>query len=151
MTENIILRTKPSATPIIVEPILLSLVSIISFGTVAYVTKEIPLIATMFVILAISTTALLIVKAIAQLISREYADIVLTENFVRAKQGILDRDAWTVNNSSIQICKTEYPAFGLILDYGNLSIRTPAGHLKIRNIPHPNHWKDEIQKRIPTS
>jgi membrane protein YdbS with pleckstrin-like domain len=146
MQQKVILQAKPSAIPIILEPILIGLVILITFGGLGLAFRDVQIISLLFIILTVGTITMLILKAILLLISREFSLYTLTETHLFVKRGILERDSDATPINQITDVEVKETVLTRFFNYGNLRIFT-AGRLRtLRNLPRPEIWQREILK-----
>jgi len=147
--QKIILQTKQSATPIILEPILIGIVVLVTFGGIAIAFRSIPILSALFALLTIGTITTLALKAIFLLISREFSLYTLTETHLFIKRGILDRDSDATPINRITDVEVKETFLTRFFNYGTLRIFTAGRPRTIPNMPNPEIWQKEILKRIP--
>jgi len=144
--QKIVLQTKQSATPIILEPILIGFIILITFGGIAIAFRNIPILSAMFIILTIGTITILTLKAILLLISREFSLYTLTETHLFIKRGILERDSDATPINKITDVEVKETFLTQFFNYGTLRVFTAGRPRTIPNVPKPKVWQREILK-----
>ncbi len=148
MAEMMILRDKPSIIPVILEWVLLFVLFVILLLVLLPFLGGTPILAYMYIgliaLLIIAST----VRAVIGLVAREFQTLTLTEARLISERGIRRHNADTIPLDKVQTAHTQYGLFGRSLDYGNLVVSTAGSAFKIRNLPHPKQWEQEILERI---
>ncbi len=151
MPPNVILRGKPSAIPIIAEWVILGVLLLIMGPIVFQFFKGISIFAAGWIGLVVLMLMLVTARAFIDLIAREFQTVTLTDSHLIREQGILDRNQDMIPLERVQSAHVRYALVGQILDYGNLIVTTAGSAIKIRNLPHPTKWEQEILKRTNAS
>jgi len=148
MPSNVILRGKPSAIPIIAEWVILDVFFLIMGLIVLQFLKGISILYAGWIGFILLMLLLITFRAIIDLIVREFHTVALTDTHLIRERGIFDRDRDNIPLERVQSAHVQYALAGQLLDYGNLIITTAGSAIKIRNLPNPKKWEQEILNRI---
>ncbi len=148
MTTNVILRGKPSLVPIIAEWVIWAIFLLIIGLVVLQFVGSVSILYAGWIGLVVLLLVLLSLRTLVDLIVREFHTVTLTETHLVRERGILDRNQDIIPLERVQSAHVRYALVGQILDYGNLIIVTAGSGIKIRNLPNPKKWEQEILSRI---
>ncbi len=148
MLSTVVLRGKPSVVPIIAEWIILGAFFLIIDLVLLPFFKGISILYAGWIALTMLMFLLITLRAIIDLIAREFHTITLTETHLIREHGLFDRNHDMIPLEKVQTAHVRYPLAGQILDYGNLIVSTAGFSVKFRNLPHPQKWESEILRRM---
>ena len=151
MSEQIILRGKPSIVPIVGEWIVITIAFIIAALVIMPFFKSFSAMQNLWLALVgfliLGQTA----RNLFELIEAHFSSLTLTRTQVIRERGLINHDYDKIPIHAIQTTRIRYALLGRILGYGTLQMGTPSGPITVRHLSSPQKWIDCIDQlqRIP--
>jgi uncharacterized membrane protein YdbT with pleckstrin-like domain len=145
--ETIILQDKPAIVPILAIWPTMGIAMACPFIVFATTFgKTLSFFTNIGFAIAITLFTLCIIRMLISLIRREVTTFTLTDKRIIFETGILNRDLDAVTLDRVKSVQIEWPPAGRIFNYANIIVFVWTEARKMRNVPRPQKWFQEISQ-----